>query len=402
VRVAIVGGGGAGLITAYLLHEVHDVTLLEREARLGGNIRTLGANAPAPPLDPDLRVDNGTTGFCVRTYPTYLRLLEHLGCPVRRYVGGLGAFLADGRSVHLPLTGPPDELGLQVAASLDRLARRLPCQAAGAPFQPAAEAGSCGRLFPPRFSKVALPARGTMMLAYSVPSDDVDELPEELLPLVLHTQGEPWVTIPGGTFAYVERMLARMAGRVRLERSAEVLGVTRDAAGVTVERRGASPERFDRVVFAVTPDRVLPLLRDPTDEERERFRRWEGRDFRVRAHHDEAIYARWPGAPRSTADLFELPGGRLGYNTDLGFLRGEGRRYSFAYNLALDPAKVVDDFVHRVPRYTVAALSTKAGIVRDNGARHTFHVGAYLDGGLHEGAASSAVAVSRLLGGRVV
>ncbi len=39
-KIAIVGGGIAGLTAAYLLNEKHDITLFEKEGRLGGNAYT--------------------------------------------------------------------------------------------------------------------------------------------------------------------------------------------------------------------------------------------------------------------------------------------------------------------------------------------------------------------------
>ncbi len=44
MEVAIIGGGAAGMVTARLLDDAHEVTVLEREAVLGGHVRTLGGN----------------------------------------------------------------------------------------------------------------------------------------------------------------------------------------------------------------------------------------------------------------------------------------------------------------------------------------------------------------------
>lgn len=48
---------------------------------------------------------------------------------------------------------------------------------------------------------------------------------------------------------------------------------------------------------------------------------------------------------------------------------------------------------------TVEALRTRGEIIADDGSRATFHAGAYLGNGLHEGAMSSAARVAKLLGG---
>ena len=74
-RVAIVGGGMAGVACAWLLDGVCDVRLFEARDSLGGNIRTvpltLGGQSRA--------VDLGAQYFHPGPYPTYVQLLEQLG-----------------------------------------------------------------------------------------------------------------------------------------------------------------------------------------------------------------------------------------------------------------------------------------------------------------------------------
>jgi hypothetical protein len=74
-RVAIIGGGMAGVACAWLLDGVCDVRLFETRASLGGNVRTvplsLGGQTRA--------VDLGAQYFHPGPYPTYVQLLEQLG-----------------------------------------------------------------------------------------------------------------------------------------------------------------------------------------------------------------------------------------------------------------------------------------------------------------------------------
>ena len=78
--------------------------------------------------------------------------------------------------------------------------------------------------------------------------------------------------------------------------------------------------------------------------------------------------------------------------------------YSFAYNLdaKLPLSSVIHRADHQAPNYTVAAFKHRREVVETNGENHTFHVGAYLGNGLHEGAALSAHRVSETLGGELL
>jgi predicted NAD/FAD-binding protein len=77
-----------------------------------------------------------------------------------------------------------------------------------------------------------------------------------------------WKTIPGGCSRYIAPITAPY--RQRITTGVEIRSVARDELGVTLRFAGERPDlRFDHVVFATNGDRVLPLLEDPSDAERE-------------------------------------------------------------------------------------------------------------------------------------
>ena len=74
-RIAVIGSGISGLAAAYYLSRKHEVSVFEREDRLGGHTHTVMVDSSQGPLGVD-------TGFIVhndRTYPNFCRLLAELG-----------------------------------------------------------------------------------------------------------------------------------------------------------------------------------------------------------------------------------------------------------------------------------------------------------------------------------
>ena len=74
-RIAVVGSGIAGLGAAWLLSRRHEVTLFEKDGRLGGHTHTHTFDRPHGRVTLD-------TGFLVhnaRTYPLLLKLFAELG-----------------------------------------------------------------------------------------------------------------------------------------------------------------------------------------------------------------------------------------------------------------------------------------------------------------------------------
>ena len=74
MRLAIVGTGVAGLVSAYLLHRRHDVTVFEAADYPGGHINTVDVQVGGR----DFAVDTGFIVFNDTTYPGFCRLLDRL------------------------------------------------------------------------------------------------------------------------------------------------------------------------------------------------------------------------------------------------------------------------------------------------------------------------------------
>src|SRR5262245_42690902 len=75
MRIAVVGGGVAGLTTAYLLRNAADVVLYEAADRLGGHANTVSVTRGDRTFD----LDTGVLVYNERTYPLFTRLLAVLG-----------------------------------------------------------------------------------------------------------------------------------------------------------------------------------------------------------------------------------------------------------------------------------------------------------------------------------
>ena len=91
-KIAIIGGGIAGLTAAYLLHEKYDITLFEKSMRIGGNAYTLTTQDGE-------EVDIAAAAFGKHSYKNFFRLLSKLDIetvssfsinPLERFGLGIG------------------------------------------------------------------------------------------------------------------------------------------------------------------------------------------------------------------------------------------------------------------------------------------------------------------------
>lgn len=413
MKVAVIGGGASGLTTAYLLRHRHAVTLFEKQAHLGGNIRTLNRNIVCERLPSDVVLDNGVLEFEPTNFPTFAQLMTDLGVTLDPFPGHSGCYLPGGEYLLSP-AGIFDahsrngerlrEMRKLLALSRDYLVflaqttGRAPAQFHGQPVARYLRATPFHQWM-----------RLLLMYAYSIPFPQTADVPAELaLPMLRQfLMLNRWVRIRGGVYTYVEKILQRFTGTVVTH--ARIRCVQRTDEGVRLHMADGETLAFDKVVLATTPDRVLPLLQDPSDGERRRFGAWEGHAIRTAIHTDVSIYNDYPVSYFSEFDVFRKNGsGDGGYNAYLNRIGETGSRqdvaYCMSYNLEdrIDPHAVIDVQEHWAPLYTVEAFRHRHEITATNGERHTFHAGAYLGNGLHEGALASAVAVARLLDGQIL
>ena len=414
MRVAIVGGGASGLSAAWSLDPVHEVTLFEREPILGGHIRTLGGNVACGRLPPGVHLDAGVIEFDRMNFTAFHAFMDASGVPYDEPegVGTTCFYAADGRVLRTPYASQAEhgEVAkravdfVRVLPSMLRLRRFLrevdplgEDDLATLPVGPLLGHGDFG-----------VWVRSLLMYAYSVPYDEVSSLSAALAVPMLRQFLKPnrWTRIVGGVSRYVDRVASLLRGSIRL--SARIRRIMREESSVRIAHEDGSEERFDAVVLALPPHRVLPLLGDPSATERDVLGAFEGGTATTLVHTDLGPYQRRNAHHFTEFDLFELPGGGHGYNAYLNRLAGLTTvgppHYSLAFGLEdeIDEATIVHRQRHDVAFYSTDALQRRAELVRVNGERRTYFAGAFLRDGLHEGAIRSGFAVGAMLGGRIV
>jgi uncharacterized protein len=410
MRVAIIGAGSAGLVTAHLLDAVHEVTVFERDAVVGGHVRTLGRNVSCERA-PGVILDAGVVEFERGNFPTVMALFDELGCELRE-VPGTTTFWTERGKHHLSpgtMRRHPDHLPSRLRELLELLRMRVREERFNrrtALPEPVLDSMTLGELLTD--NDMDRWCAGLMTYAYSIPYERVRQMPAALTVPTLQAfeRAEGWVSLVGGSFDYLARILDRFSGT--LHTNASPRSVARDDAGVTVTMASGEALRFDAVVFAAPPDQTLALLADPSDAEWQRFAAWRGNHIHTIVHRDRSLYARRSVTVMTEFDVIETSPTTGGYNCYLNTICGLPQDEAHAYGLAfgvdelLHPNEVLHRQEHHTPDYTVEAYQHRQQVSETNGERHTFHVGAWLGDGLQQGAIASAEAVAKQLGGRAI
>lgn len=404
MKIAIIGGGASGLVTAYLLDKQgHQVTVFEKQPMLGGHIRTLNKNIQPNQSNCEEILECGVLEFPTNFY-NFMNLMSELEVELEPVYLGSALFLQDGRHFLSGGMIRKNFTGIQRLIEYLRL-DTLYARSAGfwvkirfAKMQDFYDQPLSQHLKRQSIRNCWL--KLLIMYCYSMPFDLIDNFPAELaIPVLQNYVFVDWVRIKGGVYSYVEKILQRFKGKIWLD--AEIKSISREIDGVNIMLADGVTQKFDKVVFATPPDQVIKLLSDPTDQEMKRFSSWQANRPKTVIHGDTSMYPRYGIKQFSEFDFFQTDQG-WGYNAYLNQLCGiaPSHQYSLAFNLddLMAKDKIIHIQEHHTPLYTVESFRYRDEVVITNGENNTYHVGAYLGDGLHEGAITAALRVAELIG----
>jgi len=391
------------MVAAYRLdQQSHHVTVWERQPMLGGHIRTLNKNVEPNQAACNEILENGVLEFPTK-FHNFIALMQELGVELEPVSLGSALFFKDGRYF---LSGVMIQNNF---TGLHRLAEQLRLDAFY--FR------GMGLWMKLRFAKDQVfydqpmskhlqrssPQNNWLklltMYSYSMPFDTIADFPAALaIPILRDYVFVDWVRIKGGVYSYIEKILEQFHGEVKL--NTDISQITRSESGVTIKDAQGHSYVYDKVVFATPPDQVLTLLADPTPAEIRRFSAWKANHVRTLLHTDTSMYTRYGIRHLAEFDFFQTERG-WGYNAYLNQLCGI--QSSQAYNLAFQleeyiaSDRIIHIQQHHTPLYTVEAFHYRDEILATNGENHTYHAGAYLGDGLHEGAVTAGLQVAELI-----
>ncbi|GAX36338.1 FAD-dependent oxidoreductase [Nodularia sp. NIES-3585] len=403
MKIAIIGGGASGMVTAYLLNKNgHKVTVLEKQPILGGHIRTLNKNIKPNQSDCDQILECGVLEF-PRAFNNFLKLMQELEVELEPVKIGSALFLQDGRHLLSALMILKNFTGIQRLIEFFKLNTLY---AGAAKLSIKTRFISKKELLNKPISQYLVRQcirnywlKLLVMYSYSMPFELIDNCPLELvIPTLRDYIFVKWVRIKGGVYSYIEKILDRFQGNIWL--NVKVAGISRQNNAVQIRLSDGVTHLFDKVVLATPPDQVMKLLSDPTNEEIKRFSAWQKNLATTIIHTDTSIYSRHRIKQPGEFDFFQTEQG-WGYNAYLNQLCGISSppEYSLAFNLdnVIAEDKILHIQEHHTPLYTVDSFKYRNEIITTNGENNTYHAGAYLGDGLHEGAITSAIRVAQLI-----
>lgn len=407
MKIAVIGGGIAGLVAAWKLSAQHAVTLFERHAQPGFVASSVAVGG--------VRVDVPLRVFYPGYYPTLTALYRELGVAIQPVNYATTFTGADGRAYFRwrnlrwggwswPYVLPHDVWGQRsrriVAGALRFQARASAALAAGGLAGATLREFVAEERIAPEFVEgLLLPAVATIATcthadALAYPADVVAAYAGAgLARQSVHRARE-------GADAVAAKLGARIAHVVC---EAGVQRVARTPRGVRVQREGRRDERFDHLVFATQANQAAALLADATPPEAAALAAFRYRALEVVMHRDERLMpkhrADWSPVNACVDAAWERPQSTIWINR----VQPAMRLQPPVYQTVMPQAAPRDELVLGHARFerplvdggTAAARAALDALHAEPG-RRTWWCGSYAEAGvpLLESAVRSALAVA--------
>ena len=411
MRIAVIGSGISGMVTAYLLSQDHDIVLYEANDTIGGHTHTIdvciqGVSYP---------VDTGFIVFNENTYPNFIKLMRSLGvawqpsnmsfsvqCEKTGLVfspSNFNALFVQRKNLFRPSFYRMLWDALRFRHEASELIRS---DNYAITLQAYLEEKNYSHSFIEHF---IIPMGGAIWSADPV---QFRQFPARYLVEFFNNHGflnvrhQPqWLVIKGGSKQYIGPLTRPYKDRIRV--NAPVVSVQRFPETVEITTRGGDTASFDHVVIATHSDQALRMLSDPSDLEREVLGAIPYQENLAVLHTDTSLLP-----PKRTAWAswnYHIPKqkkGRVALTYNMNILQSLEAPETFCVTLnmpeRIHPDRVIQRIIYHHPVYDPDSLSARRKQDELNGKNRTYFCGAYWGYGFHEDGVNSALSVCKHFG----
>jgi predicted NAD/FAD-binding protein len=398
MKIAIIGSGISGLTAAYYLSPHADITLYEKEGRLGGHTATVD-------VDLDGRHYAIDTGFIVyneKTYPNFIRLLNELGVAVKKTVMGfsvsskVNGLEYSGAGISTLFAQKRNIFNLnhwRMIIDIVRFNRNAPRHLKNNQLDEKITLGDYLNIhaYSQAFIHHYLVPMGAAIWSSSTTA--MLDFPMKFFIRFFHNHGllkiinrPQWYVIQGGSRSYIAPLYS--ATNINLQLNASIAEVRRFENNIEVVSVSGEVSIFDQVIFACHSDQALSLIADPSVEEKAVLNAMPYQMNDVVLHVDENLLPRlkqtWSSWNYLQHDYEQQS--ILTYNMNI--LQGIKSPLTFCVTLnntaGINPEKILAKFKYAHPVFTHESLEAQKKWADINGVSNTWFCGAYWRNGFHE------------------
>ena len=409
MRIAVIGSGISGISAAWALSGKHQVSLFERDSRLGGHTHTHELQMAGK----SYRIDSGFIVHNYANYPLFSKFLNELEVDTKPTemsfaVHNLGTGLYyNAHSLKTLFCQKRNLLSpsfYTMVADIQRFYKECPallnCTGDGPSLSEYLAQNNYGDYF---ITNHLIPMASAL---WSSPSHAILEFPAKYLVAFMSnhhmlqiTNRPQWRVLADGSNSYIDKVLERWKVDVRL--NTQIHCVKRSAENICIQT-SVGEEYFDHVVFACHSDQALALLESASDAEASILGAIRYQNNETILHHDASVLP--PNRKAWAAWNVTIPkndSSQCTVSYCMNILQGIESPEPFVVSLnqrqQIDPDKILAVMNYQHPVYTHDMVSAQKHRHQINGHNRSWFCGAYWGFGFHEDGFRSGLEVADAL-----
>ena len=401
MKIAIVGSGISGNSLAYTLSKEHDITLFEKNNRLGGHSHTHEIISQGKKIN----VDTGFIVFNKKTYPLFTKLLDELNVHYEKSDMSFSVFSKDrnfeynGTTLNTLFSQRKNIFNYKFIKMIYEIIKfnKVALTLLSAKTEISLETFLRQNNFSDYFCKNYILPMGSAIWSSNINS--MLKFPAVFFVKFFNNHGmlnindrPQWLTVTNGSKEYVEKLTASIKKNIRLNCPVRAVKRNKDSVEIT---SSDGNEIFDYIFFACHSDEALKLIIDPSTQEKEVLSSIPYSKNEVTLHTDESImpnkkltWAAWNYNIDSTNDMPIA----LTYNMNI--LQNLKTQQTILVTLNdngnINPEKVLKKINYDHPLFSLKSVEAQKNYGIISGVNRTGYAGAYWGNGFHEDGISSA------------
>ncbi|MFP4312870.1 MAG: NAD(P)/FAD-dependent oxidoreductase [Alphaproteobacteria bacterium] len=408
MKIAIIGSGISGLGAGYLLSPHYEITLYEKNKRIGGHSRTIDVSASGGDTMP---VDTGFIVFNNWNYPNLMGLFKILDVPYEKSNMSFGVsidngwleYSSDGLFAQKKNFIRPAYYGM--LANVLRFNKEAPAYIEKddtITLQQCLDDLGMGEWF----RRYYLLAMGAAI--WSCPVETIMRFPAKTFLQFFKNHGllsvnnrPQWYTVTGGSREYVSRLTKSYADKIRADCGAQK--VFKKAGKWVVADTQGQHNMFDQVIFACHADEAMVLLDNPS-EYKKIIGRFDYQENSIIVHKDTSFM---PRRRQCWASWVYLSEGREDKKTCVSLTYWMNNLQNLDKDnpvfVTLNPGRrpqedlILDEHKFTHPIFDQKAIQAQKNIADIQGKDGLWFCGAYQRYGFHEDGLLSAVNIAKAM-----
>lgn len=397
MKIAIIGTGIAGLTTAHMLHQKHDITVYESAEYIGGHVNSIDVDEGHQTVT----VDTGFIVFNDWTYPLFEKMLSGLNIEVQNSEMSFSAqcettdyeWSGNGlRGLIFNKDNWSQYKSYQIFFDMLRFNKEAKRFLKTGESEQTIKQFLVERKYSHAFINYYIVPMGAAIWSSDV--DKIDNFPAKSFLLFFNQHGllninhrPQWKTIVGGSRQYVKELTKPFIEKINLNTAVEQ--IKRASHGIQILAKGSAAQQFDHVFIACHSDQALKLLDKPTALESKVLGNIHYQANTAVLHTDKKLM---PGRKADWSSWNYFISRQSSENVKLTYYMNRLQKLSTDQDYfvtlnddaRIDPDKVIRKINYTHPVFDHLAINAQKNHDLVNGTQNTWYCGAYWRNGFHE------------------